>query len=69
MKSDARYSLHKKFEDLPVGQHFQIVNSLMGAALPNSHVFKKVTLENWNAVRLDNGEAVTVRAGTLVEVA
>ncbi len=42
MDSPARKRLQKPFEEFDVGQKFQMVNSVMKAAIPGSQIFKKV---------------------------
>lgn len=69
MKSEARTKLHKKFMDLEIGTHFQLVNRAMGAAVPKSFMLEKVApFEGKNAIRMDTGEPVKVFSDTLVEV-
>ncbi len=42
MDSPARKRLQLPFNELPVGQRFQMVNSVMKAAIPGSPIFKKM---------------------------
>lgn len=43
MDSPARRRLQKAFNALEIGQKFQMVNSVMKAAIPGSGIFKKIT--------------------------
>lgn len=42
MDSPARKRLQKPFEKFVVGQKFQMVNSVMKAAIPGASIFKKI---------------------------
>ena len=42
MDSPARKRLQKPFSEFKVDQKFQMVNSVMKAAIPGSQIFKKV---------------------------
>lgn len=64
MKSDARSHLHKRFETLRDGELFQLVNTLMGAALPRSEWFIKTPT---GAINRTTGLPVVIRPGTIVE--
>lgn len=69
MRSDARSALHKRFWELPEQTHFQLVNTVVGAALPNSFVLIKIVpVTGYNAIRLDNGDPVRLKLDSLVEV-
>ena len=69
MRSDARVKLHKRFDELSVGDHFQMVNTIMGAAVPNAYVLEKVyPIEGKNAIRQDTGDPVHIFPETLVEI-
>lgn len=43
MDSPARKRLQKEFNILEIGQKFQMVNSVMKAAIPGSHIYTKTT--------------------------
>lgn len=70
MKSDARRRLHKKLSDVEVGQSFQLVNTVMGAAMPKAIVFTKAltSVHGTNAIRKDTNKYVTLREDSLVEI-
>lgn len=66
MKSDARSRLHYQFKNINIGIRFQMVNTIMGAAVPNSLMFRKV--DDSSALRLDNNTTVRMKPDTLVEL-
>jgi hypothetical protein len=43
MDSPARKRLQKPFEEIKINEKFQMVNSVMKAAIPGSTIFKKIT--------------------------
>jgi len=43
MDSPARKRLQQPFNELAIGQKFQMVNSVMKAAIPGSQIFEKIT--------------------------
>ena len=45
MDSPARKRLQKPFSEFAIGQKFQMVNSVMKAAIPGSPIFKKISEE------------------------
>ena len=50
MNSPARKRLQIPFSQVAIGKKFQLVNSVMQAAIPGSQIFKKI-----DAIRGDNG--------------
>ncbi len=42
MDSPARKRLQRPFSEVEIGQKFQMVNSVMKAAIPGSQVFRKI---------------------------
>lgn len=42
MDSPARHRLQLPFNQISVGQRFQMVNNVMKAAIPGSSIFKKI---------------------------
>jgi hypothetical protein len=69
MKSEARAILHSKFCDLQVGYRFQMVNTVMGAAMAQGIRFEKIETDanDYNAIRLDTNEKVRIRLDSLIE--
>jgi hypothetical protein len=43
MDSPARRRLQKPFSEFKIGQKFQMVNSVMKAAIPGSSIFEKIS--------------------------
>lgn len=68
MDSPARARLRRKFADVPVGTPFQLVNSVMGAAVPGTPVYVKTGLVDGNARDRATGELVTIRDQQEVEL-
>ena len=69
--SPARKKLHVKFSELPVDSKFQLVNSVMNAAVPGTPTFVKipeVPLSGYNARYLISGKLVRIRSNAIVEI-
>lgn len=67
MRSDARKRLHVLFSELEVGDTFQLVNNLMGAALPSADTFKKIESDDANAINIVTNERHIIRLTQKVE--
>lgn len=77
MESSARHRLRQKFSAISPGTRFQLVNNVMGAAVPGTPVFEKLGPESEfpiagspddNARNVATGEGVRVRATQEVEL-
>lgn len=75
MQSPARNRLKCKFFELPVGQQFHMVNTVMGGAIPGSPTLEKIPGEyqdslvlTANAKYADNGTKVLIRESADVEL-
>lgn len=67
-QSHARHHLHHKFKDLNVGCKFQIVNSIMGAAMSTSMILIKIVPDPFGKNAMRGTELFKVRDETPVEL-
>ncbi len=63
--TSSRCMLQKKFKDIPIGQCFQLVNSVMGAAMTTGPKFRKTSTTE--AERIGEG-LVIIDPDSLVEL-
>lgn len=66
MDSPTRKKIQVTFSQVDIGNTFQLVNTVMGAAMPDGLQLVKTSLTK--ARRCDNGETVEPRLNSLVEV-
>lgn len=69
MDSPARKKLHVKFSELPFDCTFQLVNSVMKAAVPGTPTFVRIAdVSGYNAKYLISEKLVRIRSDAIVEI-
>jgi hypothetical protein len=63
MDSPARHRLQRQFKEFKIDQKFQMVNSVMKAAIPGAQIFKKITADTAES----NGFCYIIRPEWLCE--